>query len=128
MPALVDVQLHTHRHRTPRDESLFRRELRDNRAAMDRIGLSGQRTTHFCYPSGDYITEFGPWLRAEGVEWATTCDVGLASATDSPLFLPRIIDSEGIPDDLFDGWILGTAALLPYQRRAVPPAPLVGGP
>ena len=30
----VDVQLHTHRHRTPEDETLFRKEIQENRAAI----------------------------------------------------------------------------------------------
>ena len=56
----VDVQLHSHRHRTPEDEVLFRREIKENR---DRIrSLTGTEASHFCYPSGVYRQEFLEWL------------------------------------------------------------------
>ncbi|MDB4882714.1 MAG: Polysaccharide deacetylase, partial [Gemmatimonadetes bacterium] len=45
----VDVQLHTHRHRTPNDEALFTREIEQNRARIDPFRTSTAR--HFCYPS-----------------------------------------------------------------------------
>jgi peptidoglycan/xylan/chitin deacetylase (PgdA/CDA1 family) len=114
---LIDLQLHTHRHRTPRDRDGFMREVRDNRAAFSRIGLDGNRPTHFCYPSGDYIAEYREWLAAEGIVSATTCDTGIASAQDDPFFLPRFIDSEQIPEEVFFGWVTGLAAWLPHRRR-----------
>src|SRR5579875_2034949 len=33
----IDIQLHTHRHRTPRDRDLFRREIVDNRSRIEEI-------------------------------------------------------------------------------------------
>ena len=33
----VDVQLHTHRHRTPDDEALFQREIEDNRRGIESL-------------------------------------------------------------------------------------------
>ena len=56
----VDFELHTHRHRTPVDEELFRREIRDNRAYF--ASVSGGERKHFCYPSGAYRPEFLEWL------------------------------------------------------------------
>src|SRR5260221_2611057 len=57
----IDVQLHTHRHRTPRDRELFLREIEDNRKSIQE--MTGKNPTHFCYPSGVYDLEFLPWLR-----------------------------------------------------------------
>ena len=34
---LIDIQLHTHRHRTPRQRALFMRELDDNRAELQNL-------------------------------------------------------------------------------------------
>ena len=77
-----DVQLHTHRHRTPREESAFCQEVLENRRIIE--GLTGVSATHFCYPSGDVDPVFLPWLRDLGVETATTCAVGLAKAGHDP--------------------------------------------
>lgn len=62
----VDVQLHTHRHRTPDDEALFQREIEDNRRRIE--SLTGRSPQRFCYPSGVYRQEFISWLQfARGV-------------------------------------------------------------
>ena len=114
LPAAADVELHTHRHRTPRDEALFRREIADNRRAIE--GLTGRTPGHFCYPSGDYDGAFLPWLRAEGVRSATTCVPGLASAADDPLLIPRFVDTEQQPLAAFEAWTSGFAAALPQGR------------
>ncbi len=44
----IDVELHTHRHRTPRDQRLFVKEVEDNRRRI--IDLTGKNPLHFCYP------------------------------------------------------------------------------
>ena len=103
---LVDVQLHTHRHRTPDDETLFRREIADNRRRIEQLtGVAD--TEHFCYPSGVYRPTFLPWLRAEGVRTATTCDPGLAAPDAEPLLLPRKIDTMVVSEVEFDAWLSG---------------------
>ena len=48
----IDVQLHTHRHRTPKDRRLFLREIEDNRKSIHE--MTGTHAAHFCYPSGVY--------------------------------------------------------------------------
>ncbi|MEZ5364784.1 MAG: polysaccharide deacetylase family protein [Bryobacterales bacterium] len=101
----IDFQLHTHRHRTPNDESLFRREIQDNRAFIEE--LTGKPANHFCYPSGVYRTEFLPWLRAEAVESATTCDPGLCSADTDALLLPRKVDTTFVEPVEFEAWLSG---------------------
>jgi peptidoglycan/xylan/chitin deacetylase (PgdA/CDA1 family) len=113
---LVDVQLHTHRHRTPEDPALFVREIVENR---DRIAtLRGAIPTHFCYPDGRYRPAMLPLLRQEGIRSGTTCVPGyVASATD-PLLAPRFIDTMLISDTVFRGWLSGFAAFLPRRANA----------
>lgn len=113
---LIDVELHTHRHRTPREHDAFVREIRENRACLQRY-LGREIIEHFCYPSGDYWREFLPWLRQEGVATATTCVPGFATMNDPPLLLPRFLDSSAISDVLFDAWTSGFAAFLPRRRE-----------
>ena len=59
---LIDVQLHTHRHRAPRDRELFLREIRDNASVIRRLRGERSPMEHFCYPSGEYFGEFLGWL------------------------------------------------------------------
>ncbi|HMD70339.1 MAG TPA: polysaccharide deacetylase family protein [Bryobacteraceae bacterium] len=110
----MDVQLHTHRHRTPLDEKSFVREIRDNRQWL--AARTGTQPKHFCYPSGQYREEFLPWLRAEGVESATTCDIGLATRACEPLLLPRLLDSMQVTEVDFEGWLAGVSAILPHRK------------
>ena len=112
----VDVQLHTHRHSTPEDESLFKKEISDNR---DRIqSLTGIRATHFCYPSGVYRQEFLAWLKQENVVSATTCDAGLADRFANPLLLPRFVDTSGRTQLEFESWLSGVGSALALRRAA----------
>jgi peptidoglycan/xylan/chitin deacetylase (PgdA/CDA1 family) len=112
----VDVQLHTHRHRTPMDEALFRREIDDNRQRIQSI--VGQRPTHFCYPSGVHRQEFVSWLKHEGVNSATTCDAGFARPGDNPFLLPRFVDTTGRTQVEFESWVSGIGALIALRRAA----------
>lgn len=121
-PRYVDVQLHTHRHRTPRDEVLFTRELDDNVAALESFGLPRSRLQHFCYPSGDVDRMFLPWLRSRGIATATTCEPGLARADGDPLLLPRVIDTMGMTEVEFRAWVSGAAEVLPRRSSKVAPA------
>lgn len=114
----VDFQLHTHRHRTPLDESLFRREIRDNRTRLQPM-IGGRPTTHFCYPSGVYELEFLPWLQEEGVISATTCDHGLASKENNPLLLPRFIDTSFVTPVEFEAWLSGAGSWMPRRVRII---------
>src|SRR5258707_1358768 len=87
----IDVQLHTHRHRTPLDRELFLREIEDNRKSIQE--MTGKNPTHFCYPSGVYDLEFLPWLREAGIIFGTTCASGFASGSLNKLLLPRFLDN-----------------------------------
>ncbi|MET0648492.1 MAG: polysaccharide deacetylase family protein [Pyrinomonadaceae bacterium] len=113
----VDVQLHTHRHRTPNVRELFRREIDDNRAVIHQ--LTGRADAeHFCYPSGVYERSFLPWLAEAGVRTATTCETGYATRESEPLLLPRLLDVSSLSDLEFESWLTGVSAALPHRRVA----------
>ena len=112
----VDFQLHTHRHRTPVNEELFRREIQDNRAWISNV--VGGVSKHFCYPSGVYRPEFLAWLSAEQIISATTCDTGLATRHDNPLLLPRLVDTTGRSTLEFESWANGVGHFLSNRKRA----------
>ncbi|MEP7346031.1 MAG: polysaccharide deacetylase family protein [Gemmatimonadaceae bacterium] len=118
---LIDVQLHTHRHRVPLNHDLFRREIEDNRQSLERMGINGTRG-HFCYPSGITDPSFLPWLQEASVASATTCFVGLASKKDNPLMLPRLIDTTALTQLEFDGWLTGVSEFIPKRRGTAGPA------
>ncbi|MEO6529204.1 MAG: polysaccharide deacetylase family protein [Gemmatimonadaceae bacterium] len=113
----IDVQLHTHRHRTPNDRALFTREILENRARIDSIRGGGGTARHFCYPSGEYRPEFLPWLSETGVISATTCDPGLASPKSAPLLLPRLVDTSYLSALDVEGWLAGMSAFF-MPRKA----------
>jgi peptidoglycan/xylan/chitin deacetylase (PgdA/CDA1 family) len=118
LPAdLVDVQLHTHRHRTPRDHALFVREIRDNARMIRELRGSANPLEQFCYPSGDYAGEFFDWLRECDVRYATTCVPDLACSDSDPMLVPRFIDTMLQSDTVFEAWASGFAALLPRKAE-----------
>lgn len=97
----VDFQLHTHRHRVPRNEELFLKEIRENRSRV--VNVTGRSARHFCYPSGAYRPEFLAWLAQEGLISATTCDTGIAHYDNNPLLLNRLVDTSGRSELEFEG-------------------------
>jgi hypothetical protein len=118
----VDVQLHTHRHRTPLDRDLFRREIEDNRRCIHE--MTGSYPAHFCYPSGLYARRFLPWLDELGIKSATTCEVGFASRASNRLLLPRFLDNNTMAPIEFEAWLTGVSIALP--RRPAPVSRLAG--
>jgi peptidoglycan/xylan/chitin deacetylase (PgdA/CDA1 family) len=112
----IDVQLHTHRHRTPTDEDEFRREIRENRERLQL--LTGREARHFCYPSGVYREEFFGWLQKEDILSATTCDAGLALRNHPPYRLPRLVDTSARTDLEFESWLGGVGSLIAMRKAA----------
>jgi len=110
----VDFQLHTHRHRTPLDRGLFVREIVENRERI--YSLTGVQPRHFCYPCGFHRAEFLPWLEAEGVVSATTCESGMAMRHSHPLLLPRLTDHPELAPVEFEAWLSGAAGFLPRRK------------
>jgi peptidoglycan/xylan/chitin deacetylase (PgdA/CDA1 family) len=118
LPAeLVDVQLHTHRHRTPRDRELFVREIEDNALLIRELRGDANPLDQFCYPSGVYYGDFFPWLRECEVRYATTCVPDLASRDSNPMLVPRFIDTMAQSETTFEAWVSGFAALLPRRSE-----------
>jgi len=113
----IDIQLHTHNHRISRHKERFTREIAENRARVEQVSAGTLR--HFCYPSGYYMPEFLPWLRAAGIHSATTCEPGLASPKCDPLLLPRLVDSSELSWSEFGGWVSGVAAWLPRRPSRI---------
>ncbi len=114
---LVDIQLHTHRHRTPLDHELFVREIRDNDEVIKDLVGDTRTLEHFCYPSGEYYGEFFKWLRECNVHYATTCVPDIATSTTEPMLLPRLVDTMQQSAVNFEAWISGFASLMPRKRQ-----------
>ena len=109
----ADVQLHTHRHRSPLDEARYRGEIVANRERIE--ALTGKPANHFCYPSGTHRPQFERWLAAEGELTATTCEPGIATRASNPFRLPRLLDHSTLTDVEFDAWLCGLGAMLPHR-------------
>ncbi len=112
----IDVQLHTHRHRVPLEEQLFRREIEDNRQVIN--DATGKQANHFCYPSGEYNPQFFAWMEAENVISATTCDTALSTAETNPFLLPRLVDTCSLSEVEFEGWLTGISQFLPQRKNS----------
>jgi peptidoglycan/xylan/chitin deacetylase (PgdA/CDA1 family) len=118
-PTLVDVQLHTHRHRAPEERGPFLREIHENRQALAKCGIDPTHLNHFCYPSGDYRPAFLPWLGEAGIVSAVTCVPGLASSRHDRLLLPRFIDTGTTSEVEFEGWTSGLRQFI--RKPSTPP-------
>jgi peptidoglycan/xylan/chitin deacetylase (PgdA/CDA1 family) len=114
----VAIELHTHRHYSPGEESLALREIADNRAAVER--MIGSRPTHFCYPSGRFELWEEGWLAAAGIASATTCVPGLPGHDASTFRLGRFLDGEHISQIEFEAEIAGFMELARRVRARVP--------
>jgi peptidoglycan/xylan/chitin deacetylase (PgdA/CDA1 family) len=113
---LIDIELHTHRHRSPTEPAVFREEIATNEHFIRLLSGDSSSRKHFCYPSGVYGTALRNNVEAYPLESATTCDPGLASASSDRLLLPRFIDTMNVPEATFLAWVSGAAALLPRRR------------
>jgi peptidoglycan/xylan/chitin deacetylase (PgdA/CDA1 family) len=110
-----DIQLHTHRHYISADANVVERELTENRRVLE--PLAGRPLNHLCYPSGIWSPEVWPYLAANGVETAVTCDPGLNSPSTAPLALHRFLDGDSVPQIAFEAEVSGFASLLKPSRR-----------
>ena len=113
---LVDVQLHTHRHRSPVDRTEFHDELDLNQRGIAEATGDISLRRHFCYPSGVYSKALRENVATYGLSSATTCDPGLATRSSDSLLLPRFVDTMSVSDATFTAWVSGGAALLPRRR------------
>lgn len=112
---LVDVQLHTHRHRMPTDRESFLREIGDNARVIRELRGEDVVLNHFCYPSGEYRREAFALLTASGVSFATTCEPALATRRSHQLLIPRFVDSMSQSAEVFESWASGFSTWLPRR-------------
>jgi len=109
----IDIQLHTHRHRFPVDETNAKKEILENRAVLE--PLAGKALQHLCYPSGFWSERHWPWLEQLNIKTATTCDVGLNDAQTHLLALKRIFDASTVSELEFEAELNGYLEMI---RRA----------
>jgi hypothetical protein len=102
----------------PEDESLFSREIRENRAHILELATATVPAVHFCYPGGVYRPSFLPGLRSEQVVSATTCDAGLCTFNSESLLLPRFVDNQMRTQLEFESWAAGVGDVLAVRRAA----------
>jgi peptidoglycan/xylan/chitin deacetylase (PgdA/CDA1 family) len=111
-----DIQLHSHRHRTPLDDpDGLAREIADNRARLEPI--TGRRLHHFCYPSGVYDRRIWPQLEALEIESATTIEQGINFTGAPPLGLKRLLDGQEVQLIEFEAELCGFVELTRRLRR-----------
>jgi peptidoglycan/xylan/chitin deacetylase (PgdA/CDA1 family) len=114
----MDLQLHTHHHCMPlNDQEGVESEITANRATLARI-VDGP-FQHFCYPSGEFHPMHFPWLRALGIESATTCLAGFNYPNTDRLELRRFLDGENITQVEFEAEISGFLELMRGLRRII---------
>jgi len=112
----LDIQLHSHRHRTPLDDpEALAREIADNRARLEPI--IGHRLHHFCYPSGIYDRRVWPQLTALDIESATTIEQGINFAGAPSLGLKRLLDGQEVELIEFEAELCGFLELTRLLRR-----------
>ena len=119
----MDIQLHTHSHRFPKnDTKKASNEIRKNRQILEKI-TSGP-LVHFCYPSGQWSTLHWPVLKDAGIKSATTCMPGLNDSNVNLLALNRFLDSDDIPDIVFESELYRFNELMrklknSFERRSI---------
>jgi predicted ATP-grasp superfamily ATP-dependent carboligase/peptidoglycan/xylan/chitin deacetylase (PgdA/CDA1 family) len=110
----VDIQLHTHRHQLPLDETKAKKEVMECRAVLE--PLVQKPLKHFCYPSGFWSEKQWRWLAAVGVETGTTCDIGLDYPRTPRLALKRLLDGEDRSQIEFEAEMCGLAEIMRWIR------------
>ena len=109
----LDIQLHTHRHRSSEVNSdHLEQEIADNRAALARsCGRPEQSFSHFCYPSGIVHRSAGAILKDIGVKSATLVDEGINPPGTSPYWLRRFLDGRSVSPVAFEAYLSGVREL-----------------
>lgn len=112
---LLDIQLHTHRHRLPESEEAVRQEIKDNRDFLQ--GLVEKPLRHLCYPSGVWSRRLWPWLADLQITSATTCMPGLNGPETPRLALRRFLDGEDVSEIEFESELSGFSEVLRSARN-----------
>ena len=111
----VDLQLHTHRHRWPIQETEAMEELALNREHL--FSIQNKKSEHFCYPSGFYTEEQFSFLKKAKIKSATTCEPGLNFVSANYYALKRFLDGENIAQIEFEAELSGFLFLLREVRN-----------
>lgn len=114
----VDFQMHTHRHRFPKDCGLLAEEIMANRAII--AEHTGTDPRHLCYPSGVYCPSMFGALRDCGVKSATTCEDGLSDSRTDLLRIHRYLDSESMHQLEFEALVSGFTYLVKRTLSRMP--------
>ncbi len=111
----ADIQLHTHTHNTPLDnDQAFIEGIEVNKQWIN--NMLGITPEHHCYPSGVYNDNSIELLKSLDIKTATTCYKGLCDDKNNLLELPRFLDSEYIPQIVFEAEVSG---VLHFFRKLV---------
>jgi peptidoglycan/xylan/chitin deacetylase (PgdA/CDA1 family) len=114
----VDLELHTHRHRSPGERTAALAELRDNDRVLRTLG---RRARHFCYPSGEREQWRREWLAEGGIASAVTTEAGLNFAGGDRYALRRFLDSASTSQIEFEaelsGFCDGVRVMIAAARR-----------
>jgi peptidoglycan/xylan/chitin deacetylase (PgdA/CDA1 family) len=128
----LDIQLHTHRHRSASDvaSDYLAREIADNRAALASACDRAQESfSHFCYTSGVAHSSAVAVLKKAGVKSATLTESGINPPGTNPYRLRRFLDGRSVSDAAFEAYLSGalevyatvkSAAGLLSRRRPLP--------
>jgi peptidoglycan/xylan/chitin deacetylase (PgdA/CDA1 family) len=112
----LDVQLHTHRHRSvDADTDFLITDLLDNRAVL-RAACGSDDIRHFCYPNGHYDSAARDALAGANIKSATLCDPGLNAPGSDPFTLRRFLDGRPVMQEEFEAYLCGALDL--YQAVA----------
>jgi peptidoglycan/xylan/chitin deacetylase (PgdA/CDA1 family) len=117
----LDIQLHTHRHRSSKVASDdLEREIADNRAALARAcGRPEQSFRHFCYPSGLAHPSAVAVLEAAGVGSTTLAENGINPPGANPYRLRRFLDGRLVSEAAFEAYLSGAQALFRTVKSLV---------
>src|SRR5207248_9688919 len=113
-----DIQLHTHRHHVSGTEDQLRKEIYDNRVALEPIVR--RPLEHFCYPSGRSFEAAASILSAEGIKSATTVIPGFNYRSANLFALRRILDSAVVSQVEFEAEMSGFSDLIREVRLRWP--------
>lgn len=121
----LDIQLHTHRHRSSATGSGdLAREIADNRAVLARAcGRPEQSFTHFCYPSGVNHASAAAVLEDLRVKSATLVEPGLNPRDTNPYRLRRFLDGRSISDTNFQAYLSGALEVYAAVKSAAESRP-----
>jgi peptidoglycan/xylan/chitin deacetylase (PgdA/CDA1 family) len=111
----VDLQLHTHSHRSPPDRDEFLGEVRTNREVLRRC--TDRPVEHFCYPSGVVHAGQPQWLAELGIRSSTTTRHDFNLPTTPRQQLNRYLDLELNDDVEFEAELAGVLELMRRARE-----------